>query len=244
MGLPIISIVLILLLGSLIQSTIGFGFGLIVTPLLVSSGLNLSEAVALVTVATGIQSFLSARQLRQHIPWQDLKLAVVIRYLFIPFGVLLLIYVDSLDPERVKQIVGIVMLIGIGVRLLARGQRQRQLPTWVTISTFSISGILQGAVAMGGPPVILWMTTRDFTAKQARAFTLTLFCLGAPVTLFVLVLLSDAVTLSTLLIPILLIPILFLGTSIGVRVGNNFSKPTLNWVALAVLMIIALQVIL
>ena len=96
---------------------------------------------------------------------------------------------------------------------------------------------------MGGPPLVLWMTTRDFQAKQARAFTMTLFLLNAPVQVLLLVFLSQTMSLDVLLIALIITPLIYLGTAIGVRIGDRFSKPLLNRAALIVLIVIALNAI-
>lgn len=240
---PIILAGLILFFGSFVQGTIGFALGLIAVPLLVESGFSLSQAVSLTTLSIGIQVVFGAFQLRQHIPWTDVKLAATMRYLTMPIGVLILLSVENMDTAQVKQLVGIAVLLALAIRAIPK-QKQRELPLSVSIITFSISGFLQGLVAMGGPPVILWMTTRDLTAKQTRAFTMTLFMLNAPVQIVLLLILSETMTLNVILMALALTPLIFIGSTIGVTVGNRFSKLLLNRLAMTVLLIIALNAIL
>jgi len=239
---PIILAGLILFFGSFVQGTIGFALGLIAVPLLVESGFSLSQAVALTTLSIGIQVVFGAFQLRQYIPWKDVKLAAIIRYLTMPIGIFLLLSVENLDTAQVKQLVGIAVLLALAIRALPK-QEQRELPLPVSVATFSISGILQGLVAMGGPPVVLWMTTRDFTAKQARAFTMTLFMFNAPVQILLLLMLSETMTIDVIMMALVIAPLIFLGSTIGVKMGNRFSKLLLNRLAMAVLLVIALNAI-
>lgn len=238
---PLVLAGLILLFGSFIQGTIGFALGMVAVPLLVSSGYSLSQAVALTTVAIGIQVVFGSWQLRQHIPWQDVKLAVIVRYLTVPIGVAILLSFENMDTEQVKRLVGVAILIALAIRAIPRQKEQRDLPLPVTIGTFSISGVLQGIVAMGGPPVVLWVTTRPYTAQQARAFILTLFMANAPVQITLLLIFSDNMNLTTIATALLLSPLIFIGTRIGVQVGNRFSKTLLNRLAMAVLLVIALN---
>lgn len=229
--------------GSIVQGAIGFALGMIAVPLLVEAGFSLSQSVALTTLAIGIQVLFAAWKLRAHIPWQDVKLAAIARYLTVPIGVLLLLSVESLDADAVKRLVGLGVLFGVGLRMLARSETVRELPTAVSAAVFGLSGVLQGLVAMGGPPLVLWMTTRDFRANQARAFTLTLFLLNAPLQVLLLLFLSKTMTLDVLLLALILTPLIYLGTLIGVRVGDRFSKPLLNRVALIVLAVIAINAV-
>ena len=166
--------------GSLVQGTIGFALGMIAVPLLVEARFSLSQAVALTTLSIGIQVMFGAWQLREHIPWDDVKPAAIARFLSVALGVLLLLNVEALDAVAVKRLVGIGVLLGVAVRVLAGRMARREWPKAASLAAFSVSGILQGLVAMGGPPLVLWMTTRDFRAQEARAFTMTLFLLNTP----------------------------------------------------------------
>ncbi len=235
---------IIMFLGSLAQGAIGFALGMIAVPLLVEAGFSLSQAVALTTLSIGIQVLFGAWQLRAHIPWGDVKLAAAARFLTVPIGIFLLLTVEQLDTEQVKRLVGIGVLFGALLRAFASGKAIREWPASVSIAAFSLSGILQGLVAMGGPPLVLWMTTRDMPARQARAFTMTLFLLNAPVQVLLLLFLSRTMSADVIFMALALAPLIFVGTSIGLRLGDRFSKPMLNTVALGVLLLIAIKAIL
>ena len=235
---------LIMFAGSIVQGAIGFALGMIAVPLLVEAGYSLSQAVALTTLAIGIQVAFGVWNLREDIPWADVKLAGLLRYATVPLGIWLLLNVEALEADTVKRLVGCGVLLGVGMRLLARGQTARDLPTPISAAAFCLSGILQGLVAMGGPPLVLWMTTRSYRARQARAFTMTLFLLNAPLQVGLLLLLSQSMSLHVLAAALLLTPLIYLGTVIGLRIGNRFSKAHLNGAALSVLTVIALNAIL
>ncbi len=227
--------------GSLVQGAIGFALGLIAVPLLVDAGFSLSQAVALTTLSIGIQVIFGAWQLRAHIPWDDVKPAAIVRFLTVALGVLLLLNVEAMDTVGVKRLVGAGVLLGVIVRVLAGRMAQREWPKAASIAAFGLSGILQGLVAMGGPPIVLWMTTRDFRAQEARAFTMTLFLLNAPVQVLLLLFLSQTMSLEVFLMALVMSPLIYVGTIIGVRIGDRFSKQLLNRLALTVLAVIALN---
>lgn len=233
----------ILFFGSVVQGAIGFALGMIAVPLLVEAGFSLSQSIALTTLAIGIQVIFGAWKLRADIPWGDVKLAAIVRYLTVPIGVLILLLLEDVNSADVKPLVGIGVLIGIGIRALARRGIGNGLPVALSVGTFALSGILQGLVAMGGPPLVLWMTTRDFQARQARAFTVILFLLNAPAQVLLLLFLSRTMSLDVILIALLLTPLIYLGTIIGLRIGDHFSKQLLNQLALAVLALIAINAI-
>ncbi len=233
----------ILFFGSIVQGAIGFALGMIAVPLLVEAGFSLSQSIALTTLAIGIQVIFGAWKLRADIPWSDVKLAAIVRFLTVPIGVLILLLLEDVNSADVKPLVGIGVLIGVGIRALARRGIGSDLPIMLSIGIFALSGILQGLVAMGGPPLVLWMTARDFPARQARAFTVTLFLLNAPLQVLLLLFLSRTMSPDVLLIALLLTPLIYLGTIIGLRIGDQFSKRALNHLALAVLVAIAINAI-
>lgn len=241
--MPLVWAGIIMLFGSAVQGAIGFALGMIAVPLLVDAGFSLSQAIALTTLSIGIQVVFGTWQLRQHIPWEDVKLAALVRFATVPLGVLMLLLAEDMSSGDLKPLVGAGILIGVGIRTLANREGERDLPRAVSIGTFGLSGILQGLVAMGGPPLVLWMTTRSFDAGQARAFTKTLFLLNAPIQVLLLLLLSKTMSTEVLLIALALTPLIYLGTRIGVAFGNRFSKPLLNRFALAVLIVIAFNAI-
>lgn len=229
--------------GSLVQGAIGFALGMIAVPLLVDAGFSLSQAVALTTLGIGIQVMFGAWQLREHIPWPDVKVAAVVRYATVPLGVALLVLAEDVNGADVKPLVGFGVLVGVVIRLIAPRQVKRDLPMALSVAAFAISGFLQGLVAMGGPPLVLWMTTRDFRARQARVFTMTLFLLNTPIQVLLLLFLSQTMGIDVIAIALLLSPLIYLGTTIGVRIGNRFDKLMLNRLALGVLVVIAIKAI-
>ena len=241
--MPVILAGIILMFGSLVQGALGFALGMIAVPLLVDAGFSLAQAVALTTLAIGIQVMFGVWKLREHIPWGDVKLAAIVRYATVPIGVLIMLLAEDMNGADIKPLVGAGVLLGVIIRSIAGQQAERDLPLTLSIATFSVSGILQGIVAMGGPPLVLWMTTRDYRAQQARSFTMTLFLLNAPVQVLLLLFLSESMSVDVLLIALVLSPLIYLGTIVGVRIGDRFSKTMLNRLALAVLVVIALNAI-
>ena len=234
---------LIMFFGSVVQGTIGFALSMISIPLLVEAGFSLSQAVALATVVTGIQEVFGVYDLRQHIPWGEVKWAASVRLVAVAIGVLLLRSVESLDAELIKQIVGVAVLLGVLIRTLGGRRARGEWPRPLAVAAFSLSGILAGSVGTGGSPIVLWVTSHEFPAKQARAFTMTLLLINAPIQIALMLLLTQTMTADIFLLAGLLTPVIYLGTEIGVRIGNRFDKPTLNKIELVVLVLISLVAI-
>ena len=90
---------------------------------------------------------------------------------------------------------------------------------------------------------MLWVTSHEFPAKQARAFTMTPLLINAPIQIALMLLLTQTMAADIFLLAGLLTPVIYLGTEIGVRIGNRFDKPTLNKIELVVLALVSLVAI-
>ena len=241
--MPLFMAGIIMFAGSIVQGTIGFALSMISIPLLVEAGFSLSRAVALATVATGIQEAFGVYDLRKHIPWKEVRWAATIRFVAVAVGVLLLRSVETMDAELVKKLVGAVVLLGVFIRTVGGRRAKGEWPMPVSIAAFSLSGLLAGLIGTGGSPIVLWVTSHEFPAKQARAFTMMLLLLNAPIQIILMLLLTQTMTPDIFHMALILTPVIYVGTEIGVRIGNQFSKPTLNAVELVALVMVSLVAI-
>ncbi len=234
----------VLLAGSILQGAVGFAFAILTVPLLVQVGLTLGEAVVLIALPVTLQLILATYRLRQFVLWRQVALASVIRLLTLPFGMMLLVVFDSLNRTQMQQILGILVLIAVGLQYL--GQRQVSLPPhpiWRFVA-FASSGIMQGAASMGGPPAILWVMAQAWTNQQVRAFMQALFLLVSPVHIALLLLTLGTEMISVLLTGLLFVPVIFLGTYLGMALGSIMSREVLRTLAFGILLLSALSSIL
>lgn len=240
MSLQLVVIGVILFFSSVLQGAVGFAFGLFAIPLLVWTGLPLSEAVAIASISILIQVLVGTFQLRRHIRWREVIPATVIRYVTVPVGVGLLLIIDTLNRSQIKQILGLILLLVLVTQMFLKVKPQERLhPKWMILA-FSGSGIMQGVAAMGGPPAVLWVMAHQWTNRQTRAFLLTLFLLVAPMQLALLYLTARSDIARALLIGLILSPLVALGSYIGVRLGDLIAMQALRQIALAILLLTAL----
>ncbi len=146
-------IFLIILFASGVHGFVGFGYGLILMAIL--------PFIIPVTTATIIVSF-SSMFFSLYMVWRnrayiDTKLVLfplIGILLFIPAGVFLLNYVDD---QILKPILGLV-LISISLFSLVRKEENFSIKStpFNGILTGSISGILNGWLSVGGPPLVLY----------------------------------------------------------------------------------------
>jgi hypothetical protein len=236
----LIFIGVVLFLGSVLQGAVGFAYTLFALPLLIWHGISLSESVALVSISTFIQVMVATFQLRIDVRWREVIPASLIRFVTLPIGIGLLVLIDALDQTQVKQILGTIILTVLLAQIFLRIEPKEHLhPGW-TLLTFSISGVMQGIATMGGPPVILWLMAQHRTNRETRAFLMALFMIGAPVQLTMLYY-SAAQDLSVaMLTGLAFAPVVIIGSSLGVSLGNRMSKELLRTIAFGILFITAI----
>lgn len=236
----LVAIGIIFFFGSILQGAVGFAFGLFAIPMLVWAGINLSEAVAITSVSIFIQVLVSTYQLRIYIKWREVLSATVVRYFTVPIGIMLLLALDTLDKSQIKQILGAIILLILCAQIFWKVKPQERSNRNLLVLAFSISGIMQGMVAMGGPPAVLWVMTQRWTSKQIRAFLLTLFLLVAPFQIILLYVSANTNISEALLIGFAFTPVVILGSILGVQLGNFIAVRRLRQMALGILLITAL----
>ena len=231
---------LILFVASTLQSIIGFAFNLLAVPLLLWSGFSLAQAVALTSVPILVQVAMATWKLRTAVVWREVLPAAVIRYLTLPIGVSLLYWVNSFAPSEVKQIVGLMLLIILAMQRFARIVPKERLAFGWDLLAFSLSGIMLGMIAMGGPPVVLWLMAHDWSARRTRAFMAALFLLAAPVQVGLLWWKLGEVVAPAFGWGLGMIPLVVAGSLLGIRLGNRLDREKLRRAIMLFLFLTAL----
>lgn len=218
----------ILFVASAVQSIIGFAFNLLAVPLLIWGGLDLAQAVALTSVPILVQVSIATWKLRAEVPWREVLPASAIRFVTLPVGISLLYLINSFNPGTVKQFVGAMLLLILAAqRWIHVTPKERLHPAWDLLA-FGLSGIMLGVLAMGGPPVVLWLMAHDWSALKTRAFMVALFLMAAPVQLGLLYWkLGDEVA-DFFLYGLLMTPLVIAGSLAGIRLGNRLDKERLR----------------
>ncbi|WP_457606525.1 sulfite exporter TauE/SafE family protein [Nitratifractor sp.] len=219
---------LILFLSSLVQSVIGFAFNLLAIPLLIWGGFSLAQGVALTSIPILVQVSIATWKLREHVPWREVLPTSGIRYLALPVGISLLYLVNRLDPLHVKQIVGAVLLLILASQHWIRIEPRERLPLGWDLLAFGLSGVMLGMIAMGGPPVVLWLMAHDWSALKSRAFMSALFLLAAPVQLALLYWKLGAEVSASFLLGLWMVPLVVAGSLLGIRLGNRLDRERLR----------------
>jgi uncharacterized membrane protein YfcA len=239
--LLILGIVTVIFLGGIMQSAIGFAYSLFATPIMVWMGLPLPTTIVIVTTCSLVQNGIGSWHLRADIPWREAWLAIVVRLPAVDIGILMLRRLAFLDPGEVKLVVGCVICLLVGIQVAFQVKPVERVHRAWTALAFLTSGLLSGITGMGGPPMVMWVMAHNWSGEKTRAFLFAVFLVSAPVQIALLFLAFGSGVLKGVLAGVLLTPAVFLGSRVGIPLGNRMPKAALRNMAYLVLVIIGLS---
>lgn len=232
----LVALVVVIVLGGVIQSAVGFAYALFATPLLLYLGFSLPHTIAIVGVSSFVQAVLGTIHLRADVPWRLSLAATGVRAAAVVLGWLILRRLAELPLADIKWVVGSILCILVGVQALSRVRPGTRVHwAWGALA-FSASGLLAGVCGMGGPPLVLWALAHDWSAAKTRSFLFAVFALTTPVPIVLLCVAFGLGILRSVLLGIALTPAVFLGAALGLPLGNRIHKPVLRTVAYLILL--------
>jgi uncharacterized membrane protein YfcA len=237
----IVSALLIVFFGGLLQGTVAFGFGLLAVPLLMMVGLPIPAVLAISAVCTAVQSANGVHHLRHAVPWKIIGVSLVIRAAAMAVGIWVLSILASHPVSQIKFWVGIVVLTMVVLQASWKPTPRPRLHSGWNWAAFGLSGFTGGLCSMGGPPLVLWVMAHDWTAERTRAFLFASFMSLVPTQLALLYWTFGSVVVYGMALGFVASPVVLLGSFIGLRVGSRFSKPFLSRLAFLLLAAIALN---
>ena len=181
--MPAILIVAIIFAAAFAQSLTGFGFALVVMPLL-TIVLGIRTAAPLVALAALTVYAVNLVRYRRAIKVQEVWRLGVASAAGVPVGIWLL---STADEDLVMRVLGAILVAYAGYSLLQPIARRTLSRGWVYPAGF-LAGCLGGAYNTPGPPVIVYGSLRQWPRNEFRAILQALFLLNA-----VLVVASHAV---------------------------------------------------
>ena len=198
-------------LAGILRGFTGFGFALAAVPVitLFIDPAAIVPAVPIVAMIAGAKQFHRAWGKAN---WPAIRRLLAGAILGTPFGVLAL----TLLPANVMRIViGVTLLAA--VLLLWRGYKFRKAPpTSAQLGIGLVSGLLNGATAMGGPPVILYFLASPEGVVVGRA-SLLIYFLFISIWSIAMQAASGLIDLRVIVLALLMIPVMAIGNAIGDR---------------------------
>lgn len=177
----------IMMAGSMLQGAAGFGFNMLAVPLLMTMvGMPSYAAITYATVGGTAQMTFGLYTRRKAIRWSRVAWMLAIGWCVVPTGVWVHKHLHSVSPDRVRQIIGAMILVALIIKLALR-VKPRDRVAWPFGVIATIAGAFTGGLAgMSGPPIALWVAAHRWSLDEIRT-TLWAFFLGlTPMQIFFL----------------------------------------------------------
>lgn len=203
----------IVLLAALIQACTGFGFAIIAIPLLILF-YPAHYTITLSVLLSFISSLATIPRVRKDIDKVLLKRLLIGSLLGLPLGGIVYYMADVM---WLKLIVGI-SIIAAAVFMMVR----ISVPLGNGRRIGFLSGFLTSSIGMPGPPIVLYLMSRNTEKHIFRGTSMAFYCL---VYLISLALQFASGRFETdLLQDLLLVPAIFIGQAIGTALHNKINQ--------------------
>ena len=201
--------VLAVAIASFVRGLTGFGFAIVATPLLAL----VYPPVIAVPIATLLQIPSGLPTVIRDWPDTNFKAATPAWLGGVPALIPGVFLVGSMSPEIMRLVVGAAVVFST-IALTFGKKLDREPKPFELVGAGALSGLMQGAVAMAGPPVILLILSSSWTAARCRAtLSFTFLLLGTASLVFATI--HGLVTMESLIIAVATLPGLLLGQAIG-----------------------------
>jgi uncharacterized membrane protein YfcA len=212
----LLPLMLVVLLASFVQGVMGFGSGSIAMALL-PLFVDVKDAVAIVAVVCLFINLRLLIQLWDAISWRPLIPLSLGAALGVPVGVYVL---SRLDSSQLQVGLGIVMIIYAVVKLSPLALLDRSLSDrWGLVFGF-FGGAMGAAFNVGGPPMIIYVTMKQWESDQVKATLQAYFLVISLVQVPAFA--ATGVLTTEHLVPILVaLPVLLIGVGLGSRLYSG-----------------------
>ncbi len=201
---------------SLPQNVAGFGFALVLAPLLVLF-LDPEDTVIIVNILAMLSAAAIVWRLREHIAWRTAGVLFAASFAGMPLGLLVLLVVDG----RVLQIL-IALAVLSGTLALARGLTIGAGNGIAAVAGVA-GGFLRTSTSAAGPPVILYLQGRRFPPDTFRA-TGSCFLMATGAVALVLYAATGRLDAGIGLSVGVAIPGVAIGTAVGAALAGRVSE--------------------
>ena len=228
-----VSIVAVFVAG-IIRGYSGFGFAMVAVTSM-SLVLPPIQVVPTVLVLEVLASLRLVPQVRKDIDWYSLRWLLIGSFVGIPFGVYVL---ATIPPAPMR--ISISLMVLIASILLMRGFAWKRMPGIILILITGLAcGMLNGAAAIGGPPVILFYLSSPAGVKTSRASIIAYF-LGIDTLCLIMAAVQGLTTFQTLLLTAVCLVPLLLGITVGSRMFIKIDQASFRRHVLILLILLSI----
>lgn len=235
-GWAIFGMAVAIMAAAMLRAFTGFGFALSALPVL---SLFLAPTIAasmvvMLTLAISVQTFGSYRK---DIPYRAMGPMVALSAVGTIFGTYLLLL---LSPDTFRLLIGLAVMSAC--LLLAKFKPAPQHEGGLIAAGAGLaSGLMNGALAIPGPPAIIYSVAVYENPRISRAFLTAFFLLSAAFAT-VTYSIEGIITTRELLMTAIAFPAMIVGDRIGARLFEKYGGAAYRGVAIAALFAIGLSV--
>jgi uncharacterized membrane protein YfcA len=154
--------------GAFVQSTTGFGFALLLSPVMFAVMDPVEAVVTLLVLGLALNVMvLFERGRPEHVDWPRLTPMLIAAVPGLALGAVAL---TQLSKEALQVGVGVAVIAAAGWQLRQRRRpRPPELPAAAGVAAGFVSGALTTSISVSGPPVVLWLEARGAHPEEFRA---------------------------------------------------------------------------
>jgi uncharacterized membrane protein YfcA len=236
--MTIVLIVVVVFAAAVIQSLSGFGFAVIIMPLIsIVAGLEVSAPMVALTALTVYT--INIIRYRRAIDYREVLRLGIASALGVPIGMWVL---TNMDEAVVMRAMGAI-LIAYAVYALFRPTASWVLSRhWVYPAGF-LSGCLTGAYNAPGPPVIVYGSLRQWPRDEFRAVLQAIFFVNGVLVVGAHIL-AQRVTAEILRLYGFAVPALMAGILVGARVDRYVDRGRFRTIVTVMILVVGLALLL
>lgn len=220
-SLNLILAIFIGFISTLIQSLTGFGLSIIATPFFIMV-YDTKQVILILKLICVVINIFFAFMIRKNIDMRFLWTLFIVSLLGQPIG----LFIFQNAPNHILQI--FISLIILGFLIIMRLKHQKIDETSKRTATAGfLSGILNTATGMGGPPLVIYLAAVQRDRSSMRATCVAFFALTNASTLITF-LLGDTDFTFALEQVIYLLPFCFIGLWLGNKLFPYLSQKMFN----------------
>ena len=223
---------------ALCQSLTGFGFALVMVPLL-SLAWDVKSAVVTSTLLGTVALLPLLVGVRRHVRLAAVAALSVGSLAGIPAGLLLL---DWIDPDALKILVGLTVIAASVLVYRMREVKTTRAGVVPAVAAGVVSGVLRASTSMGGPPAVLYLLGAE---RDVEAFRGTILAFFLPMSLVTIVGLAAVgrVTPDVLRTSAIALPAMVIGMFAGVWLRSRVQGELFRLLVLLLLILTSVGVI-
>jgi uncharacterized protein len=228
---------LVVILASVTQGVIGFGAGLISMSLLAMIWPMATATAVMNPVGVILSLSLAWSQ------WRSVNFRSIFPLLIgLPVGIFVgVLLLDILPNHQLRALLGCTLIITVIHRLSGSAVR-RVLPLSIGALVGFCSGVIGASLNTAGPPALIYASLSGWKKDEFRA-NLAIFFFTSSFIAFLGLSYQGVVQLETLKVSGLLIPLVLIGSRLGLSLGHHLSQRYFSWITLLCLTVLALHFI-